>query len=136
MTYPEGEMRYVWDGRGVSGPGATCSITDGEVRLRPRTAFGRLLGWPELVIPVSEISAVERVLFGRYRFRSVNRSIDGACFRPIGNKVPFDVALAGTGVSLEAPPALEKWRWEGRMLWNQVRWGGRFRAPGRRRLLP
>jgi hypothetical protein len=136
MTYPEGGMRYVWDGRGMTGPVATCSITDGEIRLRPRTVFGRVLGWPELVISGSEVSAVERVLFGNYRFRSVNQSIDGACFRPSGNKAPFELAVARNGVPLETPPAREKWRWEGRMLWNQMRWGGRARAPGRRRLLP
>ena len=138
MTYPEGDMRYIWDGRGTTGPAATCSITDGEIHLMPRTGFRRVLGWPELVIPASEVSAVERVLFGRYRIRSVNQSIDGACFRPIGSsdKAWFELALARSGVPLETPSAREKWRWEGRMLWNQMRWGGRGRAPGRRRLLP
>ncbi len=136
MTYPESDMRYIWDGRGMRGPGATCLITDAEIRLLPRTIFRRVLGWPELVIPVSEVSAVERVLLGRYRFRSVNHAIDGACFRPSGNKVPFELALARTGLALETPPARVTWRWERRMLWNQMRWGGRARAPGRRRLLP
>jgi hypothetical protein len=98
--------------------------------------FRRLLGWPELVDPLSQVDAVERLLFGRYRFRSVNDSIDGACFRPSGTKVAFERALAGTGVPIEAPPAREKWRLERRMLWNQMRWAGRARAPGRRRLLP
>jgi hypothetical protein len=112
MTYPEADLRYIWDGRGTSGSGATCSITDAEIRLAPRTIFRRGLGWPELAIPVSEVNAVERLLFGRYRFRSVNHSIDGACFRPSGSKVPFEHALAQTGLSIETPPAREKWRWK------------------------
>lgn len=136
MTYPESDLRWIWDGRGMRGPGATCSITDTEIRLLPRTIFRHVLGWPELVIPLSEVSGVERVLRSRYRFRSANRTIDGACFRPSGNKGPFELAIARTGLALKTPPAREKWRWERRTLWNQMRWGGRGRAPGRRRLLP
>jgi hypothetical protein len=120
MTYPEGDLRYIWDGRGMRGAGATCSITDAEIRLLPRTIFRRVLGWPELVIPVREVNAVERLLFGRYRFRSLNYSIDGASFRPSGSKVRFERALGGSCLSIETPPAREKWRRERRILWNQM----------------
>jgi hypothetical protein len=135
MTYPEGDMRYVWDGPGMTGPVATCSITDEEIRLRPRTVFGRVLGWPELVIPASEVSAVEASCSAT--IGSVGQSIHRWGVLPAQRQqAPFELALARNGVPLETLQAREKWRWEGRMLWNQMRWGGRARAPRRRRLLP
>jgi hypothetical protein len=137
MTYPQGDLRYIWDGRGTIGLTATCSITDAEIRIVPNSFIRRTVGWPELLIPVSEVSVVQRVLFGRYRFRSLNQRFDGACFRPIGNRRDFELAVERTGLPIETPPRLERWRWERRMTWNQMRWGGRARAPGRRRrLLP
>ena len=91
MNYPEGEMRYIWDGRGTVGVSAECAITRGEIRLRPKKAIRESLGWPELALPRKEVRGVERMLFGRYRFRSDREVLDGACFRPIGSKDAFSL---------------------------------------------
>jgi hypothetical protein len=136
MTYPEGEMRYVWDGRGMKGPGATCSISSTAIALLPRWVFRRFLGWPEIVIPPADVTVVERLLFGRYRFRSCKRLIDGACFRPTRGGDVFESGLLEAGLWVVEIQREQKLRWELRMLWNQMRWGGRVRARGRLRLLP
>jgi hypothetical protein len=59
MTYPEGGLRYIWDGRGMRGPLASCSITNPEIRLLPASVLRRVFDWPELVIPFSEVSVVQ-----------------------------------------------------------------------------
>lgn len=125
MTYPEGALEFKWDGRGTTGPSAACSITSAEVRLKPKAAFRRFLGWPELVLPRPQIRRVERVLFGRYRFRLDNDRLDGACFRPIGSEQAFLSALSQLMIPITKLPRRQSLAFELRMAWNQVRWGGR-----------
>jgi hypothetical protein len=127
MNYPEGEMRYIWDGRGTAGASAECFITGDGIRLRPRRAVRWSLGWPELVLPREEILGVERMFFGRNRFRSVSKALDGACFRPIGSAKEFLAALQRMGIPFSTPSRQEKLAFELRTNWNQMRWGGRLR---------
>ena len=98
MTYPEGEMRYIWEGRGTRGSAADCLITAEEIRLRPKKVFRAVLGWPELVLARENIRAVERMFFGGYRFRSDSKLLDGACFQPIGRGQAFLAALNTLGI--------------------------------------
>jgi hypothetical protein len=127
MTYPEGEMRHVWEGRGFAGSGTHCLITADEIRLRPREVFRRIQGWPELVLPRKDIRGVEKVFQGRYRFRSDNRFLDSACYRPSGGRDSFLAALGTLGIPISEPPTKDKLTFELRMAWNQVGWGGRLR---------
>jgi len=127
MNYPEGELQYIWDGRGTVGASAECAITRGEVRLQPRKAIRTSLGWPAFVLPREEVRGVERMLFGRYRFRRDSEVLDGACFRPIGSKDAFLAALRQVGIPIKDRPLSDKLAFEFRRDWNQMRWGGRLR---------
>lgn len=128
MTYSEGEMKFVSDGRGTAGPAATCSITPAEIVLSVRKAFRWFGDWPDVTIPIARVRGVERLWFGRYRFRSDNRLIDGACFRPIRDRESFEGGLARAAIPVVEVSGRQKLRWESRSLWNQVRWGGRSRS--------
>ena len=125
MTYPEGAMAYLWDGRGTTGPSADCVIASTEVRLAPKKAFSSFLGWPEVVLPRAEIREAEEVFFGRYRFRLTDILLDGACFRPIGSKRGFLDALNMLRIPIAQPSTTEKLAFELKTTWNQMRWGGR-----------
>jgi hypothetical protein len=125
MTYPEGALEFRWDGRGTTGPSAECLITSVEVRLKPKVAIRRILGWPELVLPRPQIRRVEKVLFGRYRFRLDNELLDGACFRPIGSEDGFLAALSQLRIPVIELPKEQRLAFELRKAWNQIRWGGR-----------
>jgi hypothetical protein len=127
MNYPEGQMKYIWDGRGTRGPSAHCSLNEAEVRIAPLRVFERVLGWPDIVVRRQEIRHAERLFAGRIRFRSSNTMLDGACFRPYGSSQEFAIALADLGIAVEQPSWRTRLRAEVRMLWNQVRWGGRLR---------
>ena len=128
MTYPEAEMRFVWDGRGTRGRTATLTITEDEIQLAPRKTIRRMLGWPELTIPRNELETVERLWFGRYRFSSHNRHLDGTCFRPAEERDALERRLSGLGLQIADLPPGEKLRAELQMTWNQMRWGGRRRS--------
>src|SRR6266545_951197 len=125
MTYPEGALEFRWDGRGTTGRSADCLITTAEVRLKPKAAIRRILGWPELVLPGPQIRRVEKVLFGRYRFRLDDELLDGACFRPIGSEDGFLSALSQLKIPIMQLPKRQALIFEFRMAWNQIRWGGR-----------
>jgi hypothetical protein len=130
MNYPEGEMKFVSDGRGTRGPSAECRISETEIRLRPIRVFRAVIGWPELVLRVKDVRGVETMFFGRYRFRSNNQLIDGACFRPIDPaKSTLVAALDVIGIPSLQSSTREKLFFELRTIRNQIRWGGR----GRRR---
>jgi hypothetical protein len=119
-------MKYVWDGRGTRGPSADCLIIEDEIRLRPKKIIRVVFGWPEVVLPRREIRAVEALFFGRHRYRSDNKLLDGACFRPSGQSKPdFLDALKTLGLPLIRPTKKEKMAFEFRNVWNQMRWGGR-----------
>jgi len=127
MNYPEGEMRYVWEGRGSRGPSADCLITADEIRLRPKRVFRAVLGYPELVLARKDIRATERMFFGRYRFRSDSKLLDAACFRPIGGREAFLTALDTLGIPVRRVSRKDKLAFELKTFWNQMRWGGRLR---------
>jgi hypothetical protein len=120
-------MRYIWDGRGTAGASAECAITHDEIRLQPRKAIRTSLGWPAVVLPRKEVRGVERMLFGRYRFRSDREVLDGACFRPIGSKDAFLAALRQVGIPITIAPLNDKLAFEFRRDWNQMRWEERLR---------
>jgi hypothetical protein len=126
MNYPEGEMRYIWEGRGTRGPSAECLITAEEIRLRPKKVFRVVQGWPELVLARKDIRAAER-MFSRYRFRGDNKLLDGACFRPTGGRQAFLIALDTLGIPVRQVSWRDKLAFEWRTIWNQMRWGGRLR---------
>lgn len=126
MNYPEGEMRYVWEGRGTRGA-ADCLITEDEIRLRPKEVFRAVLGWPELVLAREDIREAERMFSGRYRFGSDSKLLDGACFRPIGRAQAFLAALDTLGIPVRRVSRKDKLALELRTIWNQMRWGGRLR---------
>jgi hypothetical protein len=98
MTYGEGELKNLWDGLGTAGPGADCLITETEIRLRPKRIIRAIFGWPELVLPRGEIRAVEKRLFGRFRFRSDNKLLDGASFAPVASRAAFVASLNALGI--------------------------------------
>jgi hypothetical protein len=129
MNYPEGEMKFIWDGRGTRGPSASCRFTDEEIRMSPIKVFRTLLGWPELVLPRQEIELVEQLFLGRYRFRVTDHLLDGACFRSTGDAArrEFLAGLEAWQIPIVQIDRREKFRFERRTLWNQVRWGGRLR---------
>lgn len=129
MTYPKGEMRQVWDGRGTRGPSADCVVTPSDIQLRPKKAIKAFLGWPELVLPRNDIRGVEEGFLGRYRFRLDNAVLDGACFRPIGSKHAFLTALDQLKIPIIQISWTAKLALELMTFWNQVRWGGRLRQP-------
>jgi hypothetical protein len=120
-TYPEGELEYTWEGIGSAGPVFQCLVTRDEIRMRPRKAFRVLLDWPQLVLPREDIRAAEVVLSGRYRFRSDNRLLDGACFRPVGSGPAFRAALDVLGIPVRRASMKEKLAFERRVIWNQMR---------------
>jgi hypothetical protein len=127
MTYPEGEMEYIWEGRGSRGPAARCLVTEDGIRMRLKRMFRILTNMPELVLPRGEIRAAEVMFSGRYRFRSDNSLLDGACFRPTGGGQAFRAALDALGIPVRRASVKEKLAFERRVLWNQMRWGGRLR---------
>jgi hypothetical protein len=127
MNYPEGEMQYVWEGRGTAGSSADCLITADEIRLRPKKVFRAVQGWPEFVLKRDDIREVERMFFGRCRFRSERTAVDGACFRPIGGRQAFLAALDTLGIPVIEASTRDKVAFERRITWNQMRWGGRLR---------
>lgn len=86
-----------------------------------------MLGWPELVLPRNKIREVEKVFFGRYRFRLDSELLDGACFRPIGGKHAFVSALEQLKIPIVNLSWTDKLAFELRTTWNQMRWGGRLR---------
>ena len=126
MNYPEGEMKFIWDGRGTRGPSASCRFTDDAVCISPSRIFRSLLGWPELVLPRGKIERVERMFWGRYRFRVNDQLLDGACFQPISTRRKFLAGLEALQIPVVQIERREKLRFERRTLWNQVRWGGRL----------
>jgi hypothetical protein len=128
MTYPEGDMKYVWDGRGTVGSAATCSMTREEIVFSVRKMFRWFGDWPDVTIPTADVRVAERLWFGRCRFQSANRLIDGACFRPIGHREAFEVGLTRAAVPVVELSRRQKLRHEARSLWNQVRSGGRSRS--------
>ena len=91
MAYPEGEMQYIWDGRGTIGASAACVITANEIQLKPRKVIGSVLGWPELVLPRKEIRGVEALFFSDYRFRLTSELLGRSLF-------PADRIKAGVPV--------------------------------------
>jgi len=127
MNYPDGEMRYIWEGRGSRGPSADCLITADEIRLRPKKVFRSLLGYPELVFAPADVRAAEAMFFGRCCFRSDSKLLDGACFRPIGGRQSFLTALNTLGIQVTPVASKEKLVFELRTFWKQMRWGGRLR---------
>ncbi len=127
MNYPEAEMRFIWDGRGTVGASADCIISHEGIRLRPKKLIRSLQGWPELVLPLEEIRGVERMFFGRYRFRCDCEALDGACFRPIGSKDAFLAAVQRLRIPIIHPSKRDRVAFERRTVWNQMRWGGRLR---------
>jgi hypothetical protein len=98
MMYPEGELKNTWDGLGTAGPAAECLISETEVRLRPKKVIRAIFEWPELVLPRDEIRGVEKGLFGRFRFRSDNKLLDGACFSPVASRAAFVASLNALGI--------------------------------------
>lgn len=133
MTYPEGRMKFIWDGRGITGVlSARCRMTADSVVLTPNQLYQRVFGWPELTLPREELASVEELFFGNYRFRSHDGLLDGACFRPIGSKKAFLTALSNAGIPVVSLSWTQRLRAELRIAWNQMRWGGQLR---RRHLL-
>ncbi len=127
MAYPEGEMQYIWDGRGTRGPSADCVITADEIRLQPKKVIGLVFGLPELELPRKEIRGVEALFLSNYRFRLRSELLDGACFRPIGSKQAFLAALNQLNIPVIQLSRTDKLALELRTFWNQMRWGGRLR---------
>lgn len=120
MTYPEGEMKYLWEGNGSIGPSAECLITPKEIRLKLKTPFRQIWGAPELVLPREDIRHAERLFQGRYRFRSDKKLLDGACFRPIGRGQAFRAALDALGISVREVPTKDKFAYEWRVFRNSM----------------
>lgn len=128
MNYPDGAMKFIWDGRGTRGPSASCEFAEDGVRIRPVKPIRSVVDWPELLLPREEIELVERVFFGRYRFRVTSPQLNGACFRPTGNaRGRFLAGLEALQIPVVQTDSREKLRFERHTLWNQVRWGGRLR---------
>jgi hypothetical protein len=127
LTYPEGALEYIWDGRGMNGPGADCIVDAARIQLKPKKVIRKFFGWPEILLPVEEIDVVERLFNKRFRFRMRESLLDGACFRPTGSEAKFAAALHAAGLSISRPPWRYKAQVELRIVWNQMRWGGRKR---------
>jgi hypothetical protein len=127
LTYPEGALEYIWDGRGMNGPGADCIVDAAGIQLKPKKVISKLFGWPEILLPVEKIDVVERLFNKRFRFRMRDSLLDGACFRPTGSEAEFAAALQAVGLSISRPPWKYRAQVELRMIWNQTRWGGRKR---------
>ena len=123
MNYPEGEMKFPWDGLGTRGRTATCQFTEEAVRIT-LSKWVRFGGWPELVLPREEIEVVERMFVG-YRFRCIDPLLDGACFTPIGSRDRFLAGLKALRIPVVQVDWREKLRFEGRVFWNASHRGGR-----------
>ena len=130
MIYPEGDLEYIWDGRGMTGAAAICEITEGTLRLSPRKGFRATLGWPEFTLDLATVDKVEELFKRNYRFRTADQATDGVCFHPIGSRENFRAALEQRGLKIVRLSWRERVRSERHLMWNQMRWGGRRRQSG------
>lgn len=98
MKYPDGELKYVWDGRATAGNTAECTISRDEIALKPGKMIRSVLGCPEVVLPIEKIRHAEELPFVGCRFRLDDPALDMTGFSPLGSDDRFWAALEEVGI--------------------------------------